>query len=113
MKLDINQVKIFVTIPTKNLAEVREAICQTNAGVIGNYTHCTYSVNGVGTFKPNSSANPHIGSANKLEFVEEAKLEIICNVEDVKQLLVVLREVHPYEEPAIDIVPLINESNFN
>lgn len=26
---------------------------------------------------------------------------------------VVLREVHPYEEPAIDIVPLISESNFN
>ena len=67
---------------------------------------------GVGTFKPNNNANPHIGSANNLEFVSEDKLEIICNVEDVKETIKVLRSVHPYEEPGIDIVPLLDEADF-
>ena len=112
MMFDIKKVKIFVTIPTENTNDVRDAICKTNAGIIGNYTHCTYSVAGVGTFKPNNNENPHIGSANNLEFVSEDKLEIICNVEDVKETIKGLRSVHPYDEPGIDIVPLLDEADF-
>jgi hypothetical protein len=44
--------------------------------------------------------------------MEEEKLEVICRIERVKKVLKKLREVHPYEEPAIDIIPLIDESNF-
>ena len=112
MQFDVKKVKIFVTIPTENVSEVRNALGNTKAGIIGNYTHCTYSVKGVGTFKPNDSANPHIGQANVLEFVSEDKLEIICNVEDVKETIKVLRSAHPYEEPGIDIVPLLDEADF-
>ena len=45
--------------------------------------------------------------------MEEEKLEVICDVEKVKGVIKVLRKVHPYEEPAIDIVPLIDEEYFN
>ena len=55
----------------------------------------------------------HIGERNKLEYVEEEKLEVICDIEKVKQVITKLREVHPYEEPAIDIVPLIDETCFD
>ena len=113
MKIDINKVKICVTIPVTDVDVVRNALCEAGAGIIGNYTHCTTSYRGLGTFKPNNLANPHIGQRNKLEFVEEEKLEVICNVENVKQVITRLREVHPYEEPAIDIYPLIDESCFN
>lgn len=112
MKIDVKKVKIFVTIPIEDVDTVRNAVCNAGAGIIGNYTHCTTSVKSIGTFKPNDKANPHIGERNKLEFVEEEKLEVICNVENVKQVVSKLREVHPYEEPAIDIVPLIDESCF-
>ena len=61
---------------------------------------------------PNDNANPYIGKNNNLEFVEEEKLEMVCPVEKVKQVLAALRKVHPYEEPAIDIVPLLDESSF-
>ena len=66
----------------------------------------------IGTFKPNDKANPCIGENNKLEFVEEEKLEVVCNVNNVKKVISKLREVHPYEEPTIDIVPLLDEENF-
>lgn len=59
----------------------------------------------VGTFKPNDKANPYIGENNKMKFVEEEKLEVVCNVSNVKNIVSKLREVHPYEEPAIDIIP--------
>ena len=49
---------------------------------------------------------------NKLEFVEEEKLEFVCDIDKVKTVISKLREVHPYEEPAIDIVPLIDENYF-
>ncbi len=113
MQIDINIVKLFVTIPLENLEEVRTAIFDAGAGIIGNYTHCSTSVKSIGTFKPNEKANPHIGKANNLEFVEEYKLEVICNIENVNRVLKSIRKSHPYEEPSIDIIPLIDESLFN
>ena len=113
MNIEINKVKIIVTRPIENVDEVRNAICEAGAGVIGNYTHCSMSTKCVGTFKPTDEANPYIGEKNNLEFVEEEKLEVVCDVNIVKNVISKLREVHPYEEPAIDIVPLINESFFD
>ena len=113
MDLKINRVKIFVTVPVENIDEVRKAMCDAGAGIIGNYTYCTTSTKSIGTFIPNDDANPYIGEQNKMEFVEEEKLEVICDVEKVKNVITKLREVHPYEEPAIDIVPLIDENQFN
>lgn len=113
MKIDIKRVKVFVTIPIGQVDKVREAICEEGAGIIGNYTYCTTSTISTGTFMPNDNANPFIGERNKLEFVEEERLEVVCDVSKVKQVISKLREVHPYEEPAIDIVPLIDESCFD
>lgn len=112
MNIDISNVKIIVTIPPKNVEEVRDAICKIGAGIIGDYTYCSMSTKCIGTFKPNDKANPYIGKNNVLEFVEEDKLEVVCNCSIVKQVIEKIREVHPYEEPAIDIIPLIDEGYF-
>lgn len=112
MNFNINKVKIFVTVPVENVNEVRNAMCDAGAGIIGNYTNCSTSIKCVGTFIPNNEANPYIGKKDKLEFVNEEKLEVVCDVSIVKDVIKKLREVHPYEEPAIDIVPLLDESQF-
>ena len=113
MNINVNRVKIIVTIPIENVEEVRNAICEAGAGIIGNYSYCSMSTKCIGTFKPNDNANPYIGENNKLEFVDEEKLEVVCDVNNVKKVIAKLREVHPYEEPAIDIIPLLNEADFN
>ncbi len=112
MNININRVKIIVTIPIENAEKIRTAICEAGAGIIGNYTHCSILTKCIGTFKPNDIANPYIGENNKLEFVEEEKLEVVCDINNVKKVISKLREVHPYEEPSIDIIPLLNENNF-
>lgn len=112
MKLDIKRVKIVVTVPVSDTEKVREAICRAGAGVIGNYTDCSMITKCTGTFIPTDEANPYSGERGKLEFADEDKLEVVCDVDKVKTVVSKLREVHPYEEPAIDIIPLIDESEF-
>lgn len=112
MNISVNKVKIIVTIPVENVAEVRNAVCEVGAGTIGNYSYCSMSTKCVGMFIPNDKANPYIGKRNNLEFVDEERLEVVCEVNMVKKVLSKLRDVHPYEEPEIDIVPLIDEDYF-
>ena len=112
MDIKVNKVKIIVTVPVENTNEVRNAVCNAGAGIIGNYSFCSTSTKSIGTFIPNNNAKPFIGENNKLEYVEEDKLEVICEVEKVKHVIKELRKVHPYEEPAIDIYPILNEEDF-
>lgn len=113
VNININKVKIVVMVPRSNADSLREIICNTGAGVIGNYTECSVSTKVIGTFKPNSKANPTIGRKEKLVKVKEIKLEVICRVEKVKEVLEVIKKNHPYETPGIDIIPLMDEDYFN
>ena len=99
-------------VPTNYLGKVRMAVLNAGAGIIGNYTHCSTSFSGTGTFKPNREAKPFIGENEQLKIVQEERLEVVCDVDIVKKILQVIRHVHPYEEPGIDIIPLIDEENF-
>lgn len=113
MNINIKKVKIVVTVPSESIKEVRKAMCDAGAGIIGNYTYCSTSTKSIGTFLPSENANPYIGKKNQLEFVEEEKLEMVCPVSNVKAVLCSLRKIHPYEEPAIDIIPLLEEEDFS
>ena len=112
MEIDIKKVKIIVTIPIENTDEVRNAMCLAGAGIIGNYKYCSTSTRSLGTFIPTEDANPYIGKQDELEYIEEDKLEMICDIEKVKDVITALRSTHPYEEPAIDIMPLLDETIF-
>ena len=110
--MNIKKVKIVTMIPRDCVDKVRNSSCSIGAGIIGNYSYCTTSTKCIGTFKPNSKANPYIGEKDKIEFVEEEKLEIICDKSKVKEVILKIKETHPYEEPEIDIIPLLEESDF-
>ena len=112
MNFNIKRVEIITTVPLEIVEDVRKAMCDAGGGVIGNYNNCSMSTKCVGTFEPNEDANPYIGKKNKLEYVQEEKLEVICDIENVKKVITKLREIHPYEEPAINIIPLLEEDDF-
>lgn len=112
MNIDVKKVKISVNVPNENVKEIRDAICNEGAGIIGNYTYCTTSIKCIGTFLPSENANPYIGQKKNLNILEEERLEIICNIDIVKNVLKKIREVHPYEEPEINIIPLISEEDL-
>ena len=111
-KIKFSKVKIITMVPKNDVDKVRRAICLNGAGKIGNYTFCSTSSNCIDTFLPNESANPSIGKIGNLEKVEEIKLETSCDIQNVASVVKILRETHPYEEPEIDIIPLIDETCF-
>lgn len=100
------KVKIVVFSPIENADEVREAMGKAGAGIIGNYTHCTFSSKGVGRYKPEEGANPAIGSVGNFESVEEERIETVCEREKIEVVISAIKEVHPYEEVALDVYPL-------
>lgn len=105
-------VKIVVFVPKSHADAVRQAMGDAGAGKIGNYSHCSYSLNGVGRYKPLEGAHPAIGNVGKVEEVEEERLECVCERGKAKMVLAAIRKVHPYEEVAFDIYPLISEDEL-
>ncbi|MCT8139698.1 Nif3-like dinuclear metal center hexameric protein [Anaerobacillus sp. CMMVII] len=106
---EIQLKKLVVFVPTEAANTVREALANAGAGHIGNYSHCTFNSEGTGTFKPEETANPYIGEANKLEFVQETKVETIFPANLQNKVVSSLKKAHPYEEVAYDIYPLDNK----
>lgn len=39
-------------------------------------------------------------------------IEVICDRATAKQVITTLRAAHPYEEPMVDIVPLLSEEDL-
>jgi len=98
--------KIVVTVPVESAVKVREATGKAGGGKQSNYSFCSFSVRGVGRFKPEEGAHPAIGEVGKLEEVEEERIEVTVADEFVSEIVAAIRAAHPYEEPVIDIYPL-------
>jgi hypothetical protein len=105
----MKQVKIVVFVPTSHSDIVRKAMGDAGAGVMGNYTHCTFNSKGFGKYLPGEGAKPFIGEVGKFETVEEERIEIVCPRNIVKQVIEAMKKVHPYDEVAFDIIPLLDE----
>ena len=99
----IKKHKIVVFVPLKNTDELAFAMASEGAGIIGNYTVCSFRIKGVGTFIGNEYTSPKIGSKRKYEMVDEVRLEMLCNPENLDSVISKVLETHPYEEPAYEI----------
>ncbi len=98
--------KLMVFVPRDHEAELREALGRAGAGFIGNYSHCTFRTEGIGTFLPGEGTNPYIGTRGQIEQVEEVKIETVFPASIEKKVLQAMNEAHPYEEVAYDVFPL-------
>jgi len=103
--------KLVVFVPRGYEDTVRSAICDAGAGHIGNYSHCTFNTDGIGTFMPLAGTNPFIGEQNKLERADEIRIETIVPESILKKVISAMIKAHPYEEVAFDIYPLDNPSD--
>jgi dinuclear metal center YbgI/SA1388 family protein len=98
--------KIVVFVPKTHHQQVLSAMSEAGAGSIGKYSHCTFNIEGVGTFLPSVKANPFTGSTGKLEQVEEIRIETIVPEALLKRVIKAIIKTHPYEEVAYDVYPL-------
>ena len=102
-------IKLSVYVPVNALEEVKNAVFEAGAGNIGNYSHCSFSSEGLGTFKANKEAKPFVGSLDIIHSEKEAKLEVIVPLNSQGQVISALLNAHPYEEVAYDLFPILNK----
>ncbi len=101
--------KVVVYAPEKHARKIRDVLAENGAGHIGNYDYCSFSCKGVGRFRPQEGTKPFIGNKGKVEEVIEERIETVVSDKNIKKVLRVVIDAHPYEEPAIDIFPLLND----
>jgi hypothetical protein len=95
--------KLNFFVPVEAKESVKKALFAIGVGKYENYEECCFETLGIGQFKPTADAKPFIGEANKLEKVNEYKVEMLCKDELIHEALEVLKDVHPYEEVAYEV----------
>jgi dinuclear metal center YbgI/SA1388 family protein len=99
--------KLVVFVPRSHVDALRSALArEVGAGQIGNYSECSYELEGKGSFFGSDASTPQVGERGRLEFVAEVRLEMRCERSALKDLARVIAAHHPYEEPAWDVYPL-------
>lgn len=105
---EVSMKKLAVYVPVAAAEKMRQALGDAGAGEQGNYHHTSYSISGIGRFTPTQAANPTIGQADQEEAVAEERIEVIFPEKLTDTVLEAMYQVHPYEEPAFDLIPLDN-----
>lgn len=100
--------KLTVFVPSNNSARVLNAMYDAGAGNIGNYDHCSFQVEGTGTFRGNENSNPTIGKQGEEEHVTETRCEVLVANHQINPVISAMIQAHPYEEVAHYLSPLSN-----
>jgi dinuclear metal center YbgI/SA1388 family protein len=101
--------KLYTYAPKESVEKVKDALFSAGAGHIGNYSECSFETTGLGNFKPGTDAQPTIGEAGgKREDVEEKKIEVLVPEAFIGAVIASLRQSHPYEEVAYELIKLEN-----
>lgn len=101
--------KLAVYVPISHIDIVKNALANAGAGHIGNYSHCSFSSEGIGNFKPLEGSNPFIGNNGDVEVVNEVKIETIVPQKILGGVISKMINAHPYEEVAYDLYKLENK----
>jgi dinuclear metal center YbgI/SA1388 family protein len=104
-------VKLAVFVPVEHKEKLLDSLVPFSAK-IGNYSDCSFGVEGTGTFKPLDGARPFLGQVGKRERVEETRLEVLLQRKDLAAAINAMLKAHPYEEPAFDLYPVLNQGKM-
>ena len=105
---NFTDVKLEIFVPQDHALKLRDELAKIGVGVIGNYDHCVALTAARGFFRPMEGAAPFDGEVGTVNEVAEYKLEVDCRRALVNDAIEVIRSVHPYEEPLINVIPLAN-----
>jgi len=101
------QVKIVTFVPAAEAEKIRGALATAGAGIIGDYSVCSFAIEGTGTFLGGASTTPAVGKPGQLQSVREVRLEMVCSKAALALALQTLEQFHPYEQPALDVFELM------
>lgn len=106
---DPARLKLVTFVPHDAVDRVVDTLSQSGAGVIGAYQRCAWTTDGTGTFRAGPDASPVVGSVGEVARVPEARVEMVLPARSAAAVVAALRAVHPYEEPAYDLLGLAEQ----
>lgn len=101
--------KLFTFVPEKNADQVRDAVFHAGGGQIGNYSECSFNTAGMGTFKAGSGSEPYLGKIGERHAEQEIRIEVIFPAHKENAILSALKQAHPYEEVAYEVINVSNK----
>jgi len=102
-------VKLVWFVPEEALYATRDAVFEAGGGRIGDYERCSWYASGTGTFFGGAGTAPALGTSGREERVAELRVETVVPEARIRDAIVALRLAHPYEEPAYDVYPLLDQ----
>ncbi|MEF8848149.1 MAG: divalent cation tolerance protein CutA [Candidatus Thermoplasmatota archaeon] len=106
--MDFDEFKIEVYIPCKYIETLRNELNKAGASKIGRYDHCISVTKVEGHWRPLKKSRPYKGKQGQISKEKECKIETRCKKTFVKSALKAIKKIHPYEEPIINIIPILN-----
>lgn len=106
--MEFEEVKIEIYLPGEFVAPMRDALNEIGACRLGKYDHCASVTRVTGCWRPLEGAQPFDGAVGKLSHSQECKMEIRCKKEYISEAVRIILQIHPYEEPVYNIIPLLN-----
>ena len=101
--------KLEIFIPETHLKKLQTALQKADAGHLGNYDSCLSYSKVIGTWRPLTGAQPYLGKLNEISQEPELKVEVCIWLKNLDKTITAIKEIHPYEEPVINVIPLLNE----
>jgi dinuclear metal center YbgI/SA1388 family protein len=101
--------KLVTFVPNEYLEPVRSALFAAGAGHIGNYDECGFYSPGTGSFRAREGADPFVGEKDVRHYEAETRVELVYPVHREGLLVKALKQAHPYEEVAYDLLPIQNQ----
>ena len=106
--MDFDLYKLEIFIPEANFRDLQRALQEVDAGHIGNYDSCLSYSRVTGTWRPLEGTHPYIGEEGEISGEPELKVEVTIRRGQLDDVVSRIRSVHPYEEPVINIIPMVS-----
>ena len=106
--MEFKELKLEIFIPGSHLPVLRSALQSVGAGRLGNYDSCLAYSKVTGSWRPLHGSRPYLGAEGEVCEAEEIKVEVNIHSGDLERTLNAICEVHPYEEPLVNVIPMFN-----
>ncbi|WP_353949367.1 cytochrome C biogenesis protein [Sporolactobacillus sp. Y61] len=98
---------MWIRLPWYNFTgiQVRNKLNEAGVLTVGKYDNVISYSKVKGYWRPLEGANPYDGVIGQITSGTECKMEFRCHLKEVAFVKSIIKEVHPYEEPIINIIP--------
>ena len=95
--------KIAVYAHLSHLHVIIDTLRSSHINNIGEYSNCLSYYEVESSWTASDKASPYIGEKDSTTIAKEYKIEFLCDIDKFEEIAALIKDVHPYEEPVIEI----------